>query len=237
MVPECYPAALSLLRERSPTALAFVNLPFPQNMPPKRKPASTPVETETKIRVSSLKPVRKKIQAAGGRLLNERTFESNTLFDSPGGSLRASGQSFRVRRYGTEGSVTLKGMARVEGGVKSRAELETHVSSPETLAEILHALGFEPQFRYEKFREVWQVGPTVVCLDETPLGPFVEIEGAASAIVRIAKALELDAADFLSASYPALWSAAGRTDHMVFSEAARGVKARASRTPRARETK
>ncbi len=202
-------------------------------MPSKRKPASSPVETEAKIRVSSLPAVKKKIRAAGGRRLNARTFEANTLFDLPGGHLRAAGKSFRVRRYGSMGSVTLKGMARVFGGVKSRAELETGVASPEVLSEILHALGFIPQFRYEKFREVWQVGSTVVCLDETPLGHFVEIEGEFSAISRVAKSLGLDAADFLSDSYPALWSGAGRLDAMVFAKAPRAKKASAGRAARA----
>jgi len=198
-------------------------------MPSKRKPASRPVETEAKIRVPSLPAVKKKIRATGGRLLNGRRFEANTLFDAPGGDLRASGRSFRVRRYGSKGSVTLKGVARVFGGVKSREELETHVASPEVLAQILDAIGFVPQFRYEKFREMWRVGRTVVCLDETPLGHFVEIEGALSAISRVAKALGLDAADSLSDSYPALWYESGRKGHMVFPAAARGAKAPARR--------
>ena len=201
----------------------------------KRKPASSPVETEAKIRVPSLPAVKRKIRAAGGRLLNRRTFEANTLFDVPSGLLRASGRSFRVRSYGSKGSVTLKGVARVLGGVKSREELETHVASPEVLAQILHAIGFVPQFRYEKFREMWKVGATVVCLDETPLGHFVEIEGALAAISRVAKALGLDTSDFLSDSYPALWYEAGRRGHMVFSAASRGGKVSTRRAARKKD--
>lgn len=198
-------------------------------MPSKRKPASRPVETEAKIRVPSLSAVKKRIEARGGRRLNPRTFEVNTLFDLPGGSLRASGRSFRVRSYGATGSVTLKGVARVQGGMKSREELETEVTSPEALAGILHALGFAPQFRYEKFREIWKVGAAVVCLDETPLGSFVEIEGGAPAIARVAKALGLRASDFLSDSYPALWFESGRTGPMVFEAASPGRKPRKNR--------
>jgi adenylate cyclase, class 2 len=190
------------------------------------------VETEAKIRVASLPAVKRKIRARGGRLLSARAFEANTLFDLPQGDLRASGRSFRVRRYGSKGSVTLKGVARVFGGVKSREELETHVGSPEVLSEILHALGFIPQFRYEKYREVWKVGSTVVCLDETPLGHFVEIEGEFSAISRVAKSLGLAAADFLSDSYPGLWSGAGRLDAMVFPGTSGGKKAAKGRAAR-----
>jgi adenylate cyclase class 2 len=185
-------------------------------MPTKRKPAVSPVETEAKIRVSSFVAVKRRMVAAGGRLLSPRTLEANTLFDAPNGSLRAAGKSLRVRRYGAKGTVTLKGVARVEGGLKSREELETQVTSPETLAEILLTLGFVPQFRYEKFREVWKVGPTVVCLDQTPLGRFVEIEGAAAAVHRVGRSLGFEATAFISVSYPALWVEAGRSGPMVF---------------------
>jgi adenylate cyclase class 2 len=185
-------------------------------MPSKRKPAAPPVETEAKIRVPSFAPLKRRLKNAGGRLLSPRTLETNTLFDSPGGALRSAGQSFRVRRYGASGSVTLKGLARVEGGLKSRTELETEVTSPETLAEILATLGFQPQFRYEKYREVWSFQSTVICLDETPLGRFLEIEGIAADIHKVAGLLGIVAERFVSASYPALWFEAGRGGHMVF---------------------
>lgn len=185
-------------------------------MPSKRQPAAPVVETEAKIRVRSFAPVKRKVKGAGGRLLSPRTLETNTLFDSPDGALRALGQSFRVRRYGATGSLTLKGLARVEGGLKSRMELETGVTSPETLAEILATLGFRPQFRYEKYREVWSFQRTVICLDETPLGRFLEIEGVAADIHRVAGLLGIVPERFVSASYPALWFEAGRGGDMVF---------------------
>jgi adenylate cyclase class 2 len=185
-------------------------------MPSKRKPAPGPVETEAKIRVASLTTVRRKLVALSGQLLSARTFESNKLFDFPGDPLRLSGKSFRVRSYGERGSVTLKGVARVSGGLKSREELETAVDSPEMLTRILVALGLRPSFRYDKFREVWRVGECLVCLDETPLDRFVEIEGTSREIHRVAETLGLGSARFVSDSYPALWFAAGRAGDMVF---------------------
>jgi adenylate cyclase class 2 len=196
-------------------------------MPSMRKPAATPVETEAKVPVSSFVAIKRRIREAGGRRLSPRTLETNTLFDSPGGSLRSAGKSFRVRRYGGVGTVTLKGVARVEGGLKSRVEFETEVASPEMLARILISLGFVPTFRYEKFREIWKVGKTLVCLDETPLGRMLEIEGPAGAIHRLAPRLGLGPERFLSASYPALWFEAGRTGDMVFPSPSSRVKKRA----------
>lgn len=194
-------------------------------MSSRRKPASNPVETEAKIRVSSFGPIRRKVAALGGIVDSPRTFEQNTLLDAAGGSLRASGRSFRVRCYGDDGTVTLKGVARVKGGLKSRQELETSVSSPEMLVRILGELGFRPQFQYDKFREVWKLGKCVLCLDETPLGRFVEIEGTAHEIHRVADLLGLGAERFLSDSYPVLWFKAGRHGDMVFGRKRAGRRA------------
>jgi adenylate cyclase, class 2 len=188
-------------------------------MSSKRKPASSPVETEAKIRVASLAPVRRRLATLGGRRLSPRSLEINTLFDGPSGSLRAAGRSFRVRSYGKTGSVTLKGAATIEGGLKSRVELETSVGAPDVLAQILEGLGFLPQFRYEKYREVWTLRGVVICLDETPLGSFIELEGARASILRLAPKLGVSEGEFMSASYPALWFEAGRTGPMVFGAA------------------
>lgn len=185
-------------------------------MTPKRKPASRPVETEAKIRVTAFPAVRVRLRAAGARKVRAQALESNALFDSLAGDLRGSGQSLRVRRYGSTGSLTLKGVARVSGGLKSRVELESEVAAPETIEEILVSLGFRPTFRYEKFREVWKLGSALVCLDETPAGRFVEIEGDEAVIHRAAARLGLDPSRFLSDSYPAVWAATGASGDMVF---------------------
>lgn len=185
-------------------------------MTTKREAAATRVETEAKIHVSSFGEVKRRIVAAGGRLTSARKRETNTLFDTPKGALREAGRSFRVRRYGASGSVTLKGAARVSFGLKSRVELESEISDPETMTQILISLGLSPQFRYEKFREVWKVGPTSICLDETPIGRFVEIEGTDAAIHRVSAKLGLSPDRFLSASYPGLWMESGRSGDMLF---------------------
>lgn len=167
------------------------------------------------------------MKLTGGRRLKPRALETNVLFDTPSGSLRAQGRSLRVRLYGAEGSVTLKGAASAEGGIKTRQELETGVTSAQTLTEILLSLGFAPAFRYEKFREVWEMGSTAICLDETPMGLFVEIEGARAGIRRVAATLGFGPAEFMSASYPALWAAEGGSGAMVFPPAAKRASRRA----------
>lgn len=141
--------------------------------------------------------------------------EANTLFDDGARSLRARGSTLRVRAYGRGGSLTYKGPATFLRGVKTRREVETEVAEPVALGFVLASLGYEPVFRYEKKREIWRVGRAHVCLDDTPLGPYVEVEGARSEIERLAAKLRLPR-PWIAESYPGLWAAAGRAGDMTF---------------------
>src|SRR5688572_12696436 len=102
----CYPLASDFVVKGPRTFGTLLTFPSRKAMSSKRKPASRPVETEAKIRVASFAALKRRIVALGGRLQNPRALETNTLFDGPGAPLRASGRSFRVRRYGKGGSVT-----------------------------------------------------------------------------------------------------------------------------------
>jgi len=55
---------------------------------------------------------------------------------------------------------------------KVRVEVETRVEDGQEMDAILRALGFEPTFRYEKYRAEWSDGKGHVVLDETPIGDF-----------------------------------------------------------------
>ena len=65
------------------------------------------------------------------------------------------------------------------------------IADPEALERILVGLGFRPCYRYQKYRTLFAVGELQVCLDETPIGCFVELEGAPEAIDRAAERLEV----------------------------------------------
>jgi adenylate cyclase class 2 len=67
--------------------------------------------------------------------------------------------------------------------------------------EILEQLGFVPEYRYEKYRTSFAVAGVVACLDETPLGCFVELEGEPDAIDRLATRLGFGPKDYIRASY------------------------------------
>ena len=64
---------------------------------------------------------------------------------------------------------------------------------------------YAPSFRYEKYRAEWTDGQGEVVVDRTPIGDLAEIEGDSHWIDRIAKALSVSQADYITASYAELF--------------------------------
>jgi len=94
----------------------------------------------------------------------------------------------RLRKYGEAWVLTHKAKSE-DRRHKVRVEVETRVEDGQEMDAILRALGFEPTFRYEKYRAEWSDGKGHVVLDETPIGDFGEIEGSPRWIDRTARAL------------------------------------------------
>ncbi len=161
-------------------------------------------EIEIKFQVGDLRGLAKALRAAGFRLVTRRTHEMNTLYDLPGGTLRAREELLRVRKYGAVWTLTHKsGSKRARHA--SRVELETGVADGKTMDLILRALGYAPSFRYEKFRAEWTDGKGGVVVDETPIGNYCEIEGAARWIDATAKKLGVKAGDYITKNYATLF--------------------------------
>jgi adenylate cyclase class 2 len=162
-------------------------------------------EIEIKFRVDSLRALRPKLRAAGFRLKTKRTHEMNTLYDLPGGVLRARKELLRLRNYGGSWKLTHKSGGKVTRH-SSRVERETSVDDGKTMDAILRALGYEPSFRYEKFREEWTDGKGQVVVDETPIGNFCEIEGRSRWIDAVAKKLDVRREDYITRNYATLFT-------------------------------
>jgi adenylate cyclase class 2 len=160
-------------------------------------------EIEIKCRVADLRALARKLRAAGFRLATPRTHEVNTLYDLPGEALRARKELLRIRKYGSEWTLTHKAKGSI-GRHSSRIELETSVGDGKKMDLILRALGYTPSFRYEKFRAEWTDGEGQVVVDETPIGNFCEIEGAPRWIDATAKKLGV-AADYITKNYAGLF--------------------------------
>lgn len=167
-------------------------------------------ETEIKLALRSAASARRVLRRLKFRILARRSFEENTLYDTAARTLRRRGVMLRLRSVNGRHWLTFKGPAIRSRRYKVREEWETELASPSAAREILAALGFEPVFRYEKFRTVyagrgrWRGGE--VMLDETPIGAFLELEGRRAWIRRLARALGAGPDYFITQTYAALYA-------------------------------
>src|SRR6201996_5855864 len=165
---------------------------------------ATPQEVEIKFLVPDLKAVARKLRQLGFHEETPSTHEVNTLYDQPGQKLRRKGEILRLRKYGEKWKLTHKAKGKA-GRHKSRAEAETSLSNGEQMDGILRSLGFAPSFTYEKFRAEWSDGEGQVVLDHTPIGDVAEIEGKSRWIDRTARALGVEAKNYITKSYGELF--------------------------------
>jgi adenylate cyclase, class 2 len=157
-------------------------------------------EVEIKFRIAGMKALAAALKRHGFRQITPRTHEINSLYDLAGQKLRKRGELLRLRKYGSACVLTHKAKGKA-GLHKVRVELETRVENGERMEAILHALGFAPTFRYEKYRAEWSDGTGHVVLDETPIGNYGEIEGPPRWIDRTARALGIAPVDYITQTY------------------------------------
>jgi adenylate cyclase class 2 len=178
-------------------------------------------EVEIKFALKDRHELVRKLHDAGGQRLYPETFEDNIVLDRRG-ELRTKGALLRVRKFGKYSIVTYKGPMSIEGGVKSRDEVQTGVESFELAIQLLDALGYKPVFRYQKFREIWRVKDAEVVIDRTPIGEYFEIEGQLDQIRMLASELGMEMEQAIRMTYVDLYKQARRTradlpNDMVFS--------------------
>ena len=183
-----------------------------------------PNEVEIKFVVHDLEATRNRLRELKFREETPRTNEMNTLFDK-GGEMRRRGEVLRIRKYGDKWTVTHKAKSH-DARHKTRVETETKVVDGQALETIFHAMGFEPSFRYEKFRSEWSDGEGHVVLDETPIGNLGEIEGTPNWIDKVAAQLGLHETDYITKSYAELFAdwakkTGSQAQHMTFAEVKR----------------
>ena len=164
-----------------------------------------------------------------------RMHEMNLIFDTPDGGLAKHGQLLRIRtetpapikkftgrKVASRTVLTFKSppeeLAIGDLGPagdrrhKVREEIETELTDGATLQRIFEGLGLRGWFRYEKYRTTyvlpgrqgWAKG-LLIEVDETPIGVFVELEGAAAAIDRAAKELGYSPRDYVLKNYLVLY--------------------------------
>jgi adenylate cyclase class 2 len=178
-------------------------------------------EIEIKFVIHDLDAVRTRLRELAFKEETPRTHEINTLYDHLG-RMRRRGEVLRIRKYGEKYTVTHKSKSK-DSRHKVRVETETTAGNGASMEQIFHAMGYEPTFRYEKYRSEWTEGRGHVVLDETPIGNIGEIEGEPEWIDRVAGQLGLSTQDYITKSYAEMFhdwkkKSHSRARHMTFAE-------------------
>ena len=131
-------------------------------------------EIELKLPVSDPEALQSRLSALGFQLVTPRTFEHNTLYDTPARDLLARRQVLRIRRYGELWTVTHKrpeGQDPSDVRYKVRIETETAVADGPTLAAIFEQMGYLPAQAQTLFSALRDLDDRNVTVILCPLPP------------------------------------------------------------------
>jgi len=158
-------------------------------------------EIEVKIRIDNPDKIADKLVALGAELAKDRRWEENTLYDFPSQSLYNKKSALRLRTENKKTYLTFKGPPQKSRKFKIREEYETEVKNEKQMKKILKELGFIPTFQYKKYRTTYRLKKCKICLDETAIGNYIELEGEQSQIVRTAMSLGFLKKEFIKLDY------------------------------------
>jgi adenylate cyclase class 2 len=159
------------------------------------------IETEVKIKIEDVKIIKEKIEQLGAKLIKDCYLEENILYDFPDNKLRNNRQALRLRHENKKSFLTFKGPPLKSRRFKIREEYETEVKNVKQAQKILKALGLIPSFSYHKNRSLYKKKNLKICVDETPIGNFLELEGKRAEIVGFAKTLGFAKTEFIKLDY------------------------------------
>jgi adenylate cyclase class 2 len=166
-----------------------------------RRMGNSTQEIEVKLPFESAAEARSTVERLGATVDVPRTFEDNLVFDHEALGLRAGDKLLRLRLTGDVALLTVKLPVAGEFRHKVREEHETRVEDFEATRRLFQGLGFTTTYRYQKYRTTYRLGGLHICLDETPLGCFVELEGPADEIDRTAESMGYGEDRYISESY------------------------------------
>lgn len=169
------------------------------------------MEVEVKLPVADPEEAARRLEEGGAVLRRPRELEDNRLFDLPDRSLTSSGRLLRVREVTGRVTVTAKAppdAAAADPRYKVRREAEITVDDAEAFVAVLRVAGFEPLWRYQKYRRTYRWDGAEVVVDETPAGAFLEVEGSPATIEEIVERLGDAVGPRTIGTYRDVWIAA-----------------------------
>lgn len=169
-----------------------------------------PLEIEVKLRLASRDEALARLGRLGAEPRDGRHFEDNEIYDTARLTLGREGSLLRLRITDGNGLITFKEKVETDLNAKVRREVETEVSDSGAVRAILGKLGLIKVYRYQKHRSYYGwtdpegEGDLCISLDETPIGVFVELEGAPGAIDRAARIMGYTQDDYIVEDYRTL---------------------------------
>lgn len=148
------------------------------------------LEIEIKYNLENTESIRTQLKNSGSRCIG-KVFEYNIRFENTDNTLIQKNCLLRLRRD-KKSKLTYKMKPPVEDNdFKIHHELEVEISDFSTMKKILESVGFHQEQVYEKWRETFVTGNSVLCLDRMPFGDFLEIEGEKEDIRKLSDQLGL----------------------------------------------
>lgn len=130
---------------------------------------------EVEVKARALPDTLDKIISLGATFAGTENHK-DLYFNSPERDFRKRDEALRIRIKEEGARLTYKG-PKLDGLTKSRKELTVKIDSPETMAEILAALGFVLSAEVRKRRTKYVLGDVIFALDDVEgLGAFLEVE-------------------------------------------------------------
>jgi adenylate cyclase class 2 len=156
-------------------------------------------EIEIKFRLSDPDEIRRQLKSVGA-VLNGKVFERNVTFDD---AAREFGNDMNMLRVRDDGHITItfKEKPRDHRFMKRR-EINLKTEDFQKSIDMIKSLGFLPVWSYEKHRENWILGKTLITVDRLPfIGDWMEIEGPEKEIDKTIKLLGLSHKDGVKKTY------------------------------------
>lgn len=186
-------------------------------------------EIEVKYQLVFL-PKIKKLMDANDFVFSSKYFERNIVFDTRDEELKKAGKLFRLRLT-TKDLINITGVLTSKTKVPSNEfkymdEVETFITNPAAVLQVLKST-FEKRFEYQKFRSEYRSEKlkVVACVDELPIGTFLELESRVEDNLRNAiKVLKLDKLSPVIKSYPDLCGGKNQTYEFAYVKRAFGKK-------------
>lgn len=177
----------------------------------------THLEIEVKFHLDDPREIKDKLaklEIAPG----QRVFETNVLYDDCRSSLTNSGKLLRLRKD-DRCRLTFKSRPpETDPDYKIYHELEVTLSDADTTEGILKALGFDAVQIYEKWRQTYVWGDSLLCIDKMPYGDFLEIEGPKATIQKCVDQLGLDWEQRMVTNYLAIFEILRQKEKLPFND-------------------